>query len=172
MRDQTAMRKRIPLEVYNKEYLLSHYLEGHAEFKRGELSVFKSKQLHMLVLEEGTTLLEIGFGRGELLYHCAKKGSKVTRIDYSQDAFEIAKETLHEFPDADIRTTNCLDLPFEDNSFERVFSGDVIEHPYYEDATLMLKEIYRVLKPGGFMLILTTPNAAFITLIYPLTKRF
>ena len=157
-------------DMYDRAYLLSPYLEGYEEFTRGKLSVVKAKQLNMLELKKGLTLLEVGFGRGELLYHCAQKGSKITGVDFSPDALEIARHTLREFPDIDIRLARCTDLPFEDNSFHRVFAGDVIEHVPYEQAMLMLREMYRVLKPGGFMLIHTTPNTVFIKLIYPVAR--
>jgi len=167
-------KRQIPPEVYNKDCLLSDYLEGYAEFKTGELSEVKQKQLNMLALEKGTTVLEIGFGRGELLYHCAKKGAVVTGIDYSKDAVEIAKVTLSIFSSegVDIRLVDCKELPFDDDSFERVVSGDVIEHQDYEDGVLMLKEMYRVLKPGKFMLIHTAPNTIFTRLVYPVAKPF
>lgn len=157
-------------DIYDKAYLLSPYLEGYEEFTKGRLSVVKAKQLKMLALKKGITLLEVGFGRGELLYHCAKKGSKVTGIDFSPEALEIARHTLREFANIDIRLARCTDLPFDDNSFHRVFAGDVIEHVPYEQAIIMLRELYRVLKPGGFMLIHTTPNTVFIKLIYPFAR--
>lgn len=165
-------KRQIPPEVYNKKYLLSDYLEGYTEFKEGSLSVVKSNELNLLKLKKGTKLLEVGIGRGELLYHCAKKGAKIAGIDYSKDAIDIAKQTLHEFSDADLRVADCRKLPFSSNSFERVFSGDVIEHLCYEDGILMLKEMSRVLKPGGFMLIHTTPNSIFTKITYPLGKHF
>lgn len=168
----SSKKKTIPQEVYDKEYILSDSLEGYEEFQKKELSIVKMKQLDMLTLEKGMTILEVGFGRGELLYHCAKKGAKVAGIDYSEAAFEVAQDTLHEFPEADIRIADCRSLPFEDNYFERVCSGDVIEHLNYEDGILMLKEMHRVLKPGGFMLIHTSPNTVFMKLIYPWAKYF
>jgi methionine biosynthesis protein MetW len=48
-------------------------------------------------------------------------------------------------------------FPFEDNYFDAVFAGEVIEHLY--DPDHLLDEIYRTLKPKG-ALILTTPNLA------------
>lgn len=48
-------------------------------------------------------------------------------------------------------------LPFSDNYFDFVFAGEIIEHLF--DPLFLLKEIYRVLKPNGY-LILTTPNLA------------
>lgn len=158
-------------EIYTRKYLLSPFLEGYAEFQKGELSIVKSRQLEMLALKHNTTLLEIGYGRGELLYHCAKRGAKVAGIDFSPDAYKITKETLREFPDADIRIAQCTNLPFENDSFERVFAGDVIEHLGYDSQLLTLREMYRVLRPGGFMLIHTTPNTVFIKFVYPLLKH-
>ena len=166
------MSKRIPPEVYTEEYFLSDNVEGYAEFKEGTLSEVKAKQLNMLDLKTGMKVLEVGFGRGEFLYHCSKRGAKVSGIDYSRAAFEIAKANLCEFLEADLRVADCRNLPFEDNSFERVFSGDVIEHLDYQDGVLMLKEMHRVLKPGGFILIHTAPNTIFLKIVYPLVKPF
>ena len=102
---------------------MSQLLEGYKEFREGRLSVVKARELEMVALERGTSLLEVGFGRGEFLYHCARRGAKVAGIDYSRDAYEIAKELFREYPDADIRVADCRDLPFPDESFERVFSA-------------------------------------------------
>ncbi len=164
-------KKRISPKAYNKAYLLSNSVEGYEEFKRGGLSYIKAKLFNMLALEKDIAFLEVGIGRGEFLYHCAKAGAKVTGIDYSKDVVEIAKETLREFSEANILLADGTNMPFDSNSFERVFAGDVIEHLCYEDAVLMLKEMYRVLKPGGFMLIHTAPNTIFTKLIYPLAKH-
>lgn len=56
---------------------------------------------------------------------------------------------------------NVLDLPFLDNTFDTVISTQVLEH--VEKPWVMVKEIYRVLKPGGIC-ILTTP---FLTPYHP-----
>lgn len=164
--------KQIESTVYNREYLLSDYLEGYQEFMAGKLSLVKTKQLEMLELEKDLKLLEIGFGRGELLYYCAKRGVNVTGIDYSRDAFEIGQQTLKDFPSAKLLEADCRNLPFEANSFDRIFSGDVIEHLCFSDAVIMLGEAYRVLKPGGFLLIHTTPNTVFSKFVYPVARFF
>ena len=48
-------------------------------------------------------------------------------------------------------------LPFKDNSFDTIFNSEMIEHLYPQDSKKMLDEFFRVLKPGG-KLIITTPN--------------
>jgi ubiquinone/menaquinone biosynthesis C-methylase UbiE len=162
--------KRIPPSAYRKEYFLSDFVEGYEEFKRGDLSLVKSRQLDLLDLEPGLSVLEVGYGRGELLLHCAMIGARVTGVDYSPDAHEIAVRTLSDFPDADLRVADCRELPFAENSFDRVVSGDVIEHLNGEDGLQMLREIKRVLRPGGFLVIHTSPNTVFTRLLYPVAR--
>ncbi len=162
--------RRVSADRYDKAYLLSDDTEGYEEFRRGSLSHVKRLQLDMLELEPGTTLLEVGFGRGEMLYHFACRGADVAGIDYSKDALEIARSTLEAFPDADLRVADCKNLPFESDSFDRVYSGDVLEHQNIEDGAMMLREMYRVLHPGGFMLVHTSPNTVFTKLFYPLAR--
>ncbi len=163
-------RRRVPAEVYDREYLLSDNVEGFQEFRDGQLSLVKERQIEALHLGPGTRLLEVGVGRGEFLRRCAELGANVAGIDYSPDAVEISRETLSMFPDSDLRVADCRDLPFGDDSFERVASGDVIEHLDAEDGISMLKEMYRVLAPGGKMLVHTAPNTMFTRGVYPLVK--
>jgi SAM-dependent methyltransferase len=163
-------RRSVPAEVYDREYFLSDNVEGFREFRDGGLSLVKQRQIDALRLEAGTELLEVGVGRGEFLRRCAELGTKVTGIDYSTDAVEITRETLNAFPDADLRVADCRDLPFADDTFQRVTSGDVIEHVDQHDGVTMLKEMYRVLAPGGTMLVHTAPNTVFTRLVYPLAK--
>jgi predicted SAM-dependent methyltransferase len=42
-------------------------------------------------------------------------------------------------------------LPFEDNSYDACYCSHVLEHLYCNDALFLLKEIYRILKPGGIV---------------------
>src|SRR5437764_939062 len=138
------MRRRIPAEAYSKEFFLSPFLEGFKEFELGSLSVVKTRQLALLDLRPGLSVLEIGFGRGELLLHCARRGVAVAGIDYAPDALKIAQVTLQDFPDADLRLADCKRLPFADDTFDRTFSGDVIEHLCFADAVIKLREMHRV----------------------------
>ena len=163
-------RRSVPPEVYDREYFLSDNVEGFDEFRDGRLSLVKERQIDALRLDPGVELLEVGVGRGEFLRRCAELGASVSGIDYSPDAIEITRDTLAAFPKVDLRIADCRDLPFADGSFQRVASGDVIEHVDAEDGITMLKEMYRVLAPGGKMLVHTAPNTVFTRVVYPLAK--
>src|SRR3989338_9315460 len=89
------MTKTPSSEVYSKEYFLSDRCDGYKEFLNNKsLSYIKKKQLKLLNPKEGDRILDIGCGRSEVLYHCAKQGAAVFGLDYSKDALEISKTTL------------------------------------------------------------------------------
>lgn len=163
-------KRRVSPETYDRDYFLSDNTEGFEEYRRGELSHVKQRQLEALELRPGIELLEIGFGRGEFARHCALRGARITAVDYAEAALEIGRATLAEFPDADLRVADCKALPFPDASFDRVYAGDVIEHQDFEDGVQMLREMWRVLRPGGFLFLHTAPNAVFMRFVLPLLK--
>ncbi len=163
-------RRRVRSEVYDREFFLSPLLEGYDEFQRGALSTVKARQIDMLEIFPGCRLLEVGFGRGEFLMHCARAGAQVAGVDYADAAVEIGRQTLAGVPGVDLRRADARHLPHAEGTFDRAYSGDTIEHMCRADAIEMLAEMYRVLRPGGFLLVKTTPNTIFVRWVYPLAK--
>jgi len=100
------------------------------------------------------SLLEVGCGEGRGVELLAPKADNYCAIDKIESVIEgLSKQ----FPQSVFRQANVP--PFngiEDKSFNMIVSFQVIEH--IKDDHLFLKEIYRVLKPGGTALI-TTPNS-------------
>lgn len=96
-------------------------------------------------------ILEAGCGSGIMSAYLARK-NKTTLLDFSPDALKIAKRnfmqnrTLGEF----IRG-NILDIPFLDNSFDIVWNQGVLEH--FKDPAPAMKEMMRVTKKGGYVVI-------------------
>ena len=93
------------------------------------------------------SLLEIGCGRGEFLkgfINCGIKG-------YAVDLSSIARKYC---PEAELRNSDVENdgIPYPDNFFDVVYSKSVIEHFYYPER--MIKEMHRVLKPGGLAITL------------------
>jgi 2-polyprenyl-3-methyl-5-hydroxy-6-metoxy-1,4-benzoquinol methylase len=106
-------------------------------------------------LEPGTPLLEVGCGRSEFARRLRALGQVVTVTDLNPTNIEFARTLGF--------AAHQLDLnrglpPFVQAQFAGVVMLEVIEHVV--SAELLLQDIYRVLRPGGF-LILSTPNFAF-----------
>lgn len=99
------------------------------------------------------TVLEIGCGTGYGIPILAPKATDYHAVD--KFATKIDNQSL---PNVHFKQTEVPLLPgFADNTFDCVVSFQVIEH--IEDDHLFIKEIKRVLKPGG-VFICTTPNKA------------
>lgn len=98
-------------------------------------------------LEGCRDILDIGCGTGEFIKFAREK---IIGIDSNKPSIKIAKERGF-----NVIEGNLLELPFGDNTFEGIHSAHVIEHLHHEEAYQMLKEIDRVLKPGGILCIST-----------------
>jgi 2-polyprenyl-3-methyl-5-hydroxy-6-metoxy-1,4-benzoquinol methylase len=101
------------------------------------------------------TLLEVGCGMGYFCYESAKFGAKVTGIDIGPNLVKISKQKV---PAGKFLVASASDLPFKNHSFETLLSTEVIEH--VENQSKAIKEMARVVKPGG-VLVITTPNKIF-----------
>ena len=163
----------IPPDVYDREYFLSEICEGFEEAQQGDVSFNKAKQVRLLGARPGLRILDAGCGRGETVLACAKAGAEVAGIDYSEAAVALTKEMLAEIqPDADIRVGSVTELPWPDDSFDRVQFSDVIEHLDPPQTVPALREFRRVLKPGGFLLVHTAPNLLFMKYGWPAARPF
>jgi ubiquinone/menaquinone biosynthesis C-methylase UbiE len=161
----------IPPDVYDRDYFLSEICEGFDSYLEGrEVSHNKAKQVRLLRPGPGVRILDAGCGRGETILACARAGAEIAGIDYSQAAVELTRESLAEFPDADIRAGDVTALPWPDGSFDRVQFSDVIEHLDPDQTVPALRELRRVLRPGGYLIVHTAPNLLFMKVGWPLTR--
>lgn len=99
--------------------------------------------------------LEVGCGLGYFSNKAFKLGAKVTGIDIGPKLVSINKKLT---PRGTFKVASASKLPFRNNSFDLVLSTEVIEH--VDKQKEALKEMSRVLKKGG-ILVITTPNRVF-----------
>lgn len=93
-------------------------------------------------------MLDVGFGNGLIAEAFSKEGSFMYGVEIDEKLVSIAKEiTKSENQKIDFRIYDGKNLPFEDSYFDYVFSTSVLEHITYKKE--ILKEVSRVLKPGG-----------------------
>lgn len=104
------------------------------------------------VLASGGRTLEIGSGRGRMLRELRQLGCDVRGVEIGEAMLAEAKRLHGELP---IEKVAGTELPFPEASFDVVFSLDVFEH--IPDTDAHLREVRRVLKPGG-QYLLQTPN--------------
>ena len=98
-------------------------------------------------------VLDIGCGAGPGLRYLATRGAEAVGIDASFYALQRARDFV---ASAGLAQTDArASLPFRDGVFGLVLASEVIEH--LPDGVPFLQECFRVLRPGGVVL-LTTPN--------------
>jgi SAM-dependent methyltransferase len=98
----------------------------------------------------GPRVLDGGAGQGSMSARLERLGFEVTSSDASGAAVEVLRERLA----GDVVEASLTELPFEDASFDGAVLGEVLEH--VEDDQGALREIARVLRPGG-VLALSVP---------------
>jgi len=125
---------------------------------KGKLRIREIESIKLLkkILKDDVKILDAGCGDGNFLLNLKKKNSgiNVTGVDFSREAVLIAKKRGISAVQGDLNGK----IPFKNSEFDVVYSGEVIEHLYNPD--FFLKEIRRILKNKGYLLI-TTPNLGF-----------
>lgn len=105
----------------------------------------------------GRRVLEVGCGRGSLSAYFADAGWDCTLLDLSPAVLDLAKEAfMANGLTANFDVGDCLNLPYEPNSFDLVFSIGLLEH--FEDINKVIQEQYRVLAPGGKFIGYVVPH--------------
>jgi radical SAM protein with 4Fe4S-binding SPASM domain len=111
-------------------------------------------------IKEGETIVDLGAGGGIDCFIAAKKlgpEGRVIGIDMTDEMLAKARESAKKVADVlgydvvQFRAGNIMEMPVEDDSVDLVISNCVIN--LTEDKAKVLREIYRILKPGGRFII-------------------
>jgi len=99
-------------------------------------------------------LLDAGCGTGGFLAWAASTGAftRLCGIDLSVEAVELARESV---PDAELHAAPLDRVPFGDREFDLIVSLDVLQHVPDGALDASLRELRRVLRPGGALLVRT-----------------
>jgi 2-polyprenyl-3-methyl-5-hydroxy-6-metoxy-1,4-benzoquinol methylase len=132
--------------------------EGYAAIHLPAEELLRVRSEHDLAridarVSERGRLLDVGCGVGYLLRAAQAEGWEVTGLDLDRAAADIAKQA-----GLDVHWTTADAMPFPEATFDVVTFLNVVEHLPWPYSTLTA--IYRVLKPGG-MLVLETPTDDF-----------
>jgi ubiquinone/menaquinone biosynthesis C-methylase UbiE len=98
----------------------------------------------------GKSVLEIGTGLGTDIKQFARNGAKCSGADITDTHLEMTRLNFElEGLPIDLVKADAVNMPFPDNSFDCVHSFGVLHH--IPDVQAVLREIRRVLKPGGVL---------------------
>ena len=108
-------------------------------------------------------ILEVGCGIGTDLLQFARAGARVYAVDLSPRSVELARRQLdlHGF-EGDIQPSEAEHLPFAEEQFDLVYSWGVIHHA--PDPSRVVKEIHRVLRPGGRVCAMVYRKSSLVVL--------
>jgi len=100
---------------------------------------------------DGRTVLDVGCGSGQFSQWAAMRGGRVTSLDIGVRLLAHARKRAESRAVA----ADACRLPLASDQFDVVISSECIEHT--TDPRLALREIHRVTRPGGLMVV-TVPN--------------
>lgn len=135
---------------------IAHMTRNEADmaFKKRVQTVFE-----WIEPTDDKVILDMPCGRGfylNMIRYVSK--CRLVGADLDWDVMLKAKRNVGHLPNLTLSNCNIYALPFPDNSFDAAILSEVLEH--IDDDVAGLKEVYRVLKPGGVVAI-TVPNANY-----------
>jgi ubiquinone/menaquinone biosynthesis C-methylase UbiE len=175
-------KKSLPSTLYTEEYFLTA-CEGYDEFIESEgqhLSRRLKDAFAVAGVESGMCILDVGCGRGEIIRHCMSLGIDAYGIDYAEvatlmtrDVIALEQEALQQegLVAGGVCRSDAKMLPFPGGYFDRVLMFDVVEHLYPWELAEALRDVRRVLKPGGLLVVHTAPNRWYDAYAYPWVRR-
>lgn len=103
----------------------------------------------------GLEILEVGCAFGATAQHVARGQKRLVAVDTAPVAVETARRLAPGRPELAFEVMDAAHLGFPDASFDLVYSIDVVEHLHPDDVLLHLREVHRVLRPGGRYIVKT-----------------
>ncbi len=150
--------------------LLNHLLSFGLDIR------WRRKAVAMLAEKKGGDILDIAAGSGDFSLEMLKlQPNIVVASDFAKNMLNVFKKKLSAKRGIDyIKLVSCdaLALPFHDESFDAIIVGFGIRN--FADRLLSLKEMARVLKPGGVSVILelSQPEGIAVSRLYNIYARW
>ncbi len=126
-------------------------------FTFGRENTLRNQTIHQAAIAKGAAVLDVGCGTGTLTLLAkteAGDSGRVHGIDASPEMIAVAQQkAVQQKQEVDFQTGVIEALPFSDGTFDVVLSSLMFHHLPTDLKQRGLAEIYRVLKPGGRLLV-------------------
>jgi SAM-dependent methyltransferase len=151
------------LQQPSSEYLREYYAKASQDYlaslaeEHGESreDFRQARQILFREFPQGGKILDVGCASGFFLESLGNKWER-----FGVELFHVAAERARQRPGLTVGECDLTSAAFADHSFDAVCSFDVLEHVY--DASLMLREARRIVRPGG-LLVLGTGDCGSLT---------
>jgi demethylmenaquinone methyltransferase / 2-methoxy-6-polyprenyl-1,4-benzoquinol methylase len=116
---------------------------------------WRARAVDLARVGDGSRALDVATGTGDLAIELARRGARVTGIDFAPRMLEVARRKA---PGIELEQGDALDLRFDDGVFDAVTVGFGARN--FADLDRGLREMARVTRPGGRVVVLeiTTPQ--------------
>ena len=159
--------RRIDREYYDSGVYFDagteHLTDMNSRFQR--YRVRKVLEIHRP--EPGDRVLDVGCGWGTFSYALAPGVAEVVGVDFSQRSVEICEAGARELglTNVSFLCRDGGDTGLDGDSFDVVLAADLLEHLYPEDSDRIIREAFRLLKPGGRLVLWTPHRGHFLEIL-------
>jgi ubiquinone/menaquinone biosynthesis C-methylase UbiE len=131
--------------------------------------------LSHISIETHDTVLDVGCGGGRTVSKLAAIATqgKVYGVDYSKESVAVANRTNRQWIDmarVEIRDGSVSQLPFSEDVFDLVTAVET--HFWWPDLPMDMREVLRVLKPGGALIIIAEVYKEANTTVAKLAEKY
>ncbi|GAB4073574.1 2-heptaprenyl-1,4-naphthoquinone methyltransferase [Barrientosiimonas marina] len=160
--EQQTKEERVH-QVFEKIYGDYDSMNSIISFKRHK--AWRKDVMKRMNVEKGASALDVCCGTGDWALSLAEEvgsSGEVIGLDFSSNMLSVAekKNQSLQYSQLSLMQADAMDLPFAANSFDYVTIGFGLRN--VPDYMAVLKEMYRVLKPGGTVVCLETSQPTLI----------
>ena len=130
--------------IFNKNYVKITYGDEKTTYPYK----FAKHIIEKFKIKPNSKILDIGCGNGDITACFGDLGMDIYGLDISESSSLMLSDKKFKK-----HNLNDRDYPFDDNSFDYIFSKSVVEH--LRDPDILIDEAYRLLKPGGVFICMT-----------------
>ncbi|MDP2755435.1 MAG: class I SAM-dependent methyltransferase [Nitrospirota bacterium] len=124
------------------------------KFYTPELKEHLEHLVSLFNITKGSRVLDVGSGTGGIIPYLLKaigSDGSIRAIDFAKEMVKRAKEKFKNEPRVTFQVASVEAIPFESEFFDHVICFGAF--PHFDDKKKSLNEIWRVLKPGGSLII-------------------